>query len=80
MEIGKPIKEADIPTASTSTGRYKDIYDSAENLSDGEVLPVVFEDRVAAMTFANGTRSTLQKRGFHTITRRATVYISRRNS
>ena len=75
MKIGKPIKETDMPGARR--GKYEDIYAIAAKLSDGEVLPVAFEDRARALRFVNSSRSGLAKRNLVARLRGSVVYISR---
>ena len=74
MKIGKTVRE--VPKSKRGT-QFDEVWDAASKLADGDILPLQFEDRGAAIAFRTGYGHSARERGLALRLRGSTVYVSR---
>ena len=77
MKIGTQISRKDIPR--WGTGKYRDLWEQATRLPVGEALPLKFDSKREAQSFASGYNHQAKGHGLRLVLRTDTIYIMQRN-
>lgn len=77
MKIGKPVSKVPPDSRGRDGSKYREVYDAAYALEEGQVLPVEMDTNLEAFNLFQGARGTLQPRGFRLNKRGNVVYITR---
>ena len=77
MKIGTTIRSKDIPR--WGTGKYGDVWERAKKLPADEALPLVFDTRKQAQSFASGYNHQAKGFGLRLVLRQDTIYVTQRN-
>ena len=76
MKIGNAIRSKDIPSG---TGKYSDVWMRAKGLGADEALPLTFDTKEQAQSFASGYNHQAKGYGLKIKLRGSNIYITQRN-
>ena len=77
MKIGDAIPSKDIPR--WGAGKYGDVWEQAKKLPSGEALPLKFDTKKQAQSFASGYNHQARGYGLKLVLRQDTIYITQRD-
>ena len=77
MKIGNAIPSSEIPR--WGTGKYGDVWERAKKLSADEALPLKFDTKKQAQSFAQGYNHQARGFGLKLVLRQDTIYVTSRN-
>ena len=77
MEIGKRMPAKDIPR--WGSGKYGDVWEQAKKLFPDEALPLTFDTKEEAQSFASGYNHQAKGYGLKIKLRGNNIYITQRN-
>ena len=77
MKIGTEIPSKDIPR--WGSGKYGEVWERARKLPADEALPLKFDTKRQAQSFAQGYNHQARGYGLKLVLRQDTIYVTQRN-
>ena len=77
MKIGNVIRSKDIPR--WGSGKYGDVWEQAKGLPADEALPLTFDTKKQAQSFASGYNHQAKSYGLKIKLRGSNIYITQRD-
>ena len=74
MKIGDTILSKEIPR--WRSGKYNDVWERALTLPADEAMPLAFDSKKEAQSFAQGYNHSAKRHGFQLALRGTTVYVT----